>query len=224
MLLHGHALFAWIAAYLPLLLPLAVTVLSIFARAADIRSYESVLRISNDIAIGIISFDIWAVSVSRSDPTGRILVNSTTMISGDFVLPFLLAGLLVAVGCVVLVHYNFQVEETKYRWMLVGLVASILVYIAPFGVLDTVPQPTAEVRRYIVVIPYQDPGIVRVAPTVLRGRFFARFEREIEATSIAAAQEVAVQRFLANSESNQFKGKSGEKVVIQQENVLVIKR
>src|SRR5690349_2560731 len=62
LLAHGHALFAWIAASLPLLLPLAVTVLSIFARAADIRSYESVLRVSNDIAIGIISFDIWAVS------------------------------------------------------------------------------------------------------------------------------------------------------------------
>ena len=73
LLWHGHALFAWIAASLPLLLPLAVTLLSIFTRAVDIRSYESVLRISNDVAIGIISFDIWAVSASRSDLTGRIL-------------------------------------------------------------------------------------------------------------------------------------------------------
>ena len=82
LLWHGLPLFKWVAANLPLLLPLAVTVLSIFTRAADIRNYESVLKIANDIAIGIISFDIWAISASRSDPSGRILVNPERMISG----------------------------------------------------------------------------------------------------------------------------------------------
>src|SRR5690348_14729148 len=98
---HGISLFTRVAAWLPLLLPLAVTILSIFTRAADIRNFESVLKISNDIAIGIISFDIWAISASRSDASGRVLVNSQEMIDSTFVLPFLLLGLLVAVGCVV---------------------------------------------------------------------------------------------------------------------------
>jgi hypothetical protein len=103
-----------------LVLPLAVTLLSIFTRAADIKSYESVLKISNDITIGIISFDIWAISAKSSDHYGRVMVNPTTMISGDFVIPLLLSGLLISVGCVVLTHYKFSSPITRQRLLLVG--------------------------------------------------------------------------------------------------------
>lgn len=226
LLWHGLPLFKWVAAYLPLLLPLAVTVLSIFTRAADIRNYESVLKIANDIAIGIISFDIWAISASRSNPSGRILVNPETMISGDFVLPFLLSGLLIAVGCVVLTQYRFQDPRTKQRWLLVGLIASIVVYVAPFGLVEPVPhlqaKPSPDVRRYTVVIPYQDPGIMRVAPTFLQERYFAQFERNIEATDQANARATALKRFLSSAVSDQFKTKGGEKVRVYEPGILLV--
>jgi peptidoglycan/LPS O-acetylase OafA/YrhL len=158
LLWRGVPLFKWVAAYLPFLLPLAVTVLSIFTRAADIRNYESVLKFANDLAIGIISFDIWAISASRSDPTGRVLVNPEIMISGDFVIPLLLVGLLIAVGCVVLTQYTFQDTQTKQRWLLVGLITAAIVYVAPFGLVEHVPQSQAKLvadsHRYTVVIPY----------------------------------------------------------------------
>jgi hypothetical protein len=226
LLWHGLLLFKWVAAYLPLLLPLAVTVLSIFTRAADIRNYESVLKIANDIAIGIISFDIWAVSASRSNPSGKILVNPETVISGDFVLPLLLSGLLIAVGCVVLTQYQFQKPQTKHRWLLVGLIATIVVYVAPFGLVEPVAHLQAkaspDVLRYTVVIPYQDPGIMRVAPTFLRERYFAQFERNIEATDQAAARATALKRFLSSSDSDQFKTKRGEKVRVYDGGILLV--
>jgi hypothetical protein len=228
---YGLFINAAIAANLPLLLPLAVTVLSIFTRASDIRNYESVLKISNDLAIGIISFDIWAISASRSDAAGRVLVNATKMIRGDFVIPFLLSGLLISVGCVVLTHYGFKGERTKRRSLLVGLLASVLIYIAPFGALEQVPPPapppdskTASIRKYTVVIPYQDPGIVGFAPTFLRDRLLVRFERNIDASSLSDAEALAIQRFSASSESNQVKNRAGEKVIIRKDQVLVVER
>jgi hypothetical protein len=226
LLMHGLAVNKAIAANLPLLLPLAVTVLSIFTRAADIRNYEAVLKISNDIAIGIISFDIWAISASRSDPSGRVLVNPATMIRGDFVLPFLLFGLLVAVGCVVLTHYHFPDTRAKHRWLLVGFAAAVIVYIAPFGVLESVPREARplESRHYTVVIPYQDPDIVRYAPTALRERRLVWFERNVEATSPTDARAAGLKRFLESSASDRVKSRSGEKVVIRQEEVLVAGR
>ena len=223
---HGMLLFNWIAAYLPLLLPLAVTFLSIFTRAADIRNYESVLKIANDVAIGIISFDIWAISASRSNPSGRILVNPEKMINGDFVLPFLLAGLLVAVGCVVLTQYKFQNARNKQRWLLAGLIASAIIYVVPFGLVEPVKQlqakPTVASHRYTVVIPYQDPVITRVAPMVLRERFFARFEKDVEATSEVDARAIALKRFLSSEESVQFKNKSGAKVHVHEPGILLV--
>lgn len=226
LLWHGLPIFKWVAAYLPLLLPLAVTLLSIFTRAADIRNYESVLKIANDVAIGIISFDIWAISASRSDPSGRILVNPETMISGDFVQPFLLTGLLVAVGCVVLTRYPFQSARTRQRSLLVGLIGTIVVYVAPFGVIEPVPELKAKLRqdmpRYTVVIPYQDPGIMRVAPTFLRERYFAQFERNVEAADQASARSIALKRFLSSAESDQFKATGGNKVRVYEPGILLV--
>jgi hypothetical protein len=228
LLWHGIPLFKWVAENLPLLLPLVVTVLSIFTRAADIRDYESVLKIANDIAIGIISFDIWAISASRSDPSWTILVNPKTMINGDFVLPLLLSGLFMAVGCVVLTQYRFQENRTKQRWLLVGLIASIVVYVAPFGLVEPVAhlqaKPNPNVHRYTVVIPYQDPGIMRVAPTFLRERYFAQFERNIEAINQTDARDNALKRFLSSSDSDQFKNKRGEKVRVYDGGILLVEQ
>ena len=232
LLWHGITVYEWVAAHLPLLMPLAVTILSIFTRATEVRNYEAVLKMSNDIAIGIISFDIWAVSASRSSSSGRVLVDVNSMIRSDFVLPFLLCGLLVAVGCVVLTHYPFKGERTKQRWLLVALLTSILVYIAPFGALEAVPAPeppgppVAELRQYTVVIPYQDPGITGFAPTYLRNRFFLRIEKSVEATSVSTAQALGVKRFLDGPDSDQVKSKSttGEKVEVRQPDVMAFER
>ena len=232
LLWHGIGLYEKIAANLPLLLPLVVTILSVFTRVADIRNYEAVLKMSNDIAIGIISFDIWAISASRSNPAGRVLVNEKMMIRGDFVLPFLLLGLLIAVGCVVLTHYNFREEPTKHRWLLIALVTSILMYVAPFGVLERIPtseppaSARAEIRKYTVIIPYQDPGIISYAPTVLRNRVLVRFEKDVEATSYASAQAIGVKLFLDEPESDQVRSKSrnGDKVVIRNQEVLAVEK
>lgn len=226
LLAHGLALFKFGAGYLPLILPLAVTVLSIFTRASEIRSSESVLKFSNDLAIGIISFDIWAISASRSDPSGRVLVNPNEMISGEFVLPFLLAGMIVAVGCVVITNINFNSKLQKQRWLLGALCAAALLYVAPFGVLEAIPEPTGKVggeeHRYTVVIPYQDPGILRIAPTILRERFFAHFAKDIEAPNPETARTIALKRFTSSDESDQFKGKGGEKVQVQENGILLI--
>ena len=110
LLWQGIPLFEKIAENLPLLLPLAVTILSISVRASQLKSPDALLTTSNDIAIGIISFDIWAISSLRGNPNGRVLVNAHTMIRGDFVLPFLLAGLLVAIGCVVLTIESYIIQ------------------------------------------------------------------------------------------------------------------
>jgi hypothetical protein len=225
LLWQGVDIFKAIVAHLPLVLPLAVTILSILTRAPNIRNFESVLLMSNDIAIGIISFDIWALSASRGDVSGRILVNATTMISGDFALPFLLLGLFVALGCVVLTNYKFQREDTKRRLLFVAFVGSIIVYLAPFSVLQPVPPPkppAAEIRHYTVVIPYQDPGITRIAPALLSNKRLVHFEKDIEAINASDARTNGIQRFMGSSESNQIKSAKREKVIIQQENVLVV--
>lgn len=221
---HGITAFTVISANLPLLLPLAVTVLSVFTRAADIRSSENVLKISNDIAIGIISFDIWALSASRSDPAGRIMVNSDTMISGDFVLPFLLAGLLIAVGCVVLTNYSFKSQQSKQRWLLVGLVAAVVVYIAPFGVKRPATGESAGKRTYAVVIPYQDSDITSMAPSLVRERRFFAVEEGVRASNDSTAAELGVRRFLASSVSDRARRRPGEKVTVSTADVLVIPR
>jgi hypothetical protein len=226
---HGLAVFGAISENLPLLLPLAVTVLSIFTRATDVRTTESVLKFSNDIAIGIISFDIWALSASRSDPSGRIMVNKSTMISGDLVLPFLLAGLLLAVGCVVLTNYSFKTPEAKLRWLLVGFVAAVVVYLAPFGVKRPVTTDSSgvtllAVHRFAVVIPYQDPDIISLAPTFLRNKKLMQLEDSVLATSDSAAASIGLQRFLTSPASDRVRPKPGGKVEIKQAEILVVPR
>ncbi len=233
LLWHGLGVFSFITDRLPLLLPLAVTVMSIFTRATEIRSYEAVLKTSNDIAIGIISFDIWLLS-ARSEASGRVLVNPNAMIRGDFVLAFLVLGMATAVGCLVLTHYEFRGTREKQRWLLGGFLASAVVYITPFGVLEKVPPPqppgppTVAIRHYTVAIPYKDPGIIRYAPMLLRNRSFVRFEKNVEATSVESARAAAVERFLASPESDQVKPKGktkkAEKVDIDQKELLVVER
>jgi hypothetical protein len=209
-------MFKAVAANLPLLLPFTVTILSIFTRASDIKNAESVLRMSNDIAIGIVSFDIWALSASRSDPSGRIIVNRTTMISGDFVLPFLLCGLLVAVGCVVLTRYPFQNDTAKFRTLLTAFVVTITVYSFPFGVLEPIvpehlPAPVVGVPRYYTVaIPFQDPSVAKLFPAALSSRRFVWIEKGIKATSASDAQGGAVNSFMAGSESDQAREKQAK--------------
>lgn len=229
LLRHGLTLFQAVSDNLPLLLPLAVTVLSIFTRATEIKNAESVLKMSNDIAIGIISFDIWAISASRSDPSGRIMVNATTMISGDLVLPFLLAGLLIAVGCVVLTNYTFEAARTRQRWLLGGFVASVLVYMAPFGVKQPVSAaansgPVVRLKTYSVVIPYQDPEITRFAPTFLHTRWFLKLEKHVEAGSDSAAAQLGLQRFMAGPESNRIRSSSDTKVVVDSTGLVAVER
>jgi hypothetical protein len=234
-LTRGLGLFNAVAANLPLLLPLVVTLLSILTRAGEIKTVESVLKISNDLAIGIISFDIWAISASKSDPTGRVLVNSTTMINGDFVLPFLLAGLVVAVGCVVLTRLDFKDSLYKTRWLGIAFGASLLVYIAPFGVLQPIqaaPSQAAQMRQFTVAIPYQDPVIISFAPTYLRDRQFFQIERNVAATTLSDAKEIAVKRFLESTDSDQVRTKNRpksndvgvEKVNIRRDDILVVER
>ncbi|MGA2468348.1 MAG: hypothetical protein ABSH06_28900 [Thermodesulfobacteriota bacterium] len=221
----GVDIFKAFVAHLPLILPLAVTILSILTRAPSIRDFESVLMMSNDIAIGIISFDVWAFSASRNDAFGRILVNPTTMIRGDFALPFLVLGLFVALGCVVLTRYPYQKESNKRRWLLIIFMASVVVYLAPFSALEPLPQPkphAAEIRQFTVAIPYQDPRITRIAPALLGNKQLVHFEKNIEATNASDARTNGIQRFMASSESNQIKSAKGDKVIIQQENVLVV--
>ncbi len=226
---HGLRVFGWISANLPLLLPLAVTVLSIFTRATDVRTAESVLKMSNDLAIGVISFDIWMLSASRSDPAGRIMVNPTIMISGDLVLPFLLAGLLLAVGCVVLTNYKFQSDAGKHRWLLAGLVAAVVIYLAPFGVrrpvgTDPAGLPLVSVRLYSVVIPYTDPDITAMAPTFLRNKRLVQLEDGISAPSDSAAAAIGFQRFMASPASDRVRPKPGGKVDVDQTAILVVPR
>lgn len=212
---HGLAIFDFVTSRLPLLLPLAVTVLSIFTRATEITNYEAVLRTSNDLAIGIISFDIWMFSASHSDIAGRVLVNPDRMIRGDFVLAFLVVGLFTSVGCLVLTHYKFKTTRNRHRALLVGFLTSVLVYVMPFGVLQAVPPlKTAEpatlvqLHRYTVAIPYQDPEVIRFAPSVLRDRLFVRYERDISAPDPESAKTLATQRFLSGPESDAVRGRS----------------
>jgi len=235
LLWHGIGVFSQITAKLPLLLPLAVTVMSIVTRATDIRSFEAVLKTSNDIAIGIISFDIWLFS-ARSEPAGRVLVNASTMIRGDFALAFLVLGLVTAVVSLILTHYEFRNPVERQRALLVGFVASVLVYIAPFGVLEDVPAPepvavvqkTVTVSQFDVAIAYKDPAIVSIRPTLLDDRLFVHLERGIEAPSADDARASAVQRFLASDESNQAEGRnlkrSGDKVEIAQDSIVVAQK
>jgi len=233
LLMAGLQVFGYTTARLPLLLPLAVTVMSIVIRLPAIRTYEAVLKTSPDIAIGIISFDIWLLS-ARSEATGRVLVNPSTMIRGEFVLSFLVLGMVTAVVCLVLIHYSFESPRAKQRGLLMGLVWSLLVYVAPFGVLEPVPPPpppgpaTAVIGRYTVAIPYQDPGIIEYAPTFLKQRYLVHFETDVEGVSTEAAQASAIQRFLSSSDSDQVKRRRGtttpEKVTISQDYVLVVSR
>ena len=230
LLMHGIGVFSWITGRLPLLLPLAVTVMSIVTRATDIRSYEAVLKTSNDIAIGIISFDIWLLS-SRSEPTGRVLVNAERMIRGDFAIAFLVLGLVIAVGSLILTHYEFQTDRARQRVLLVGFVLSVLIYVAPFGVLEPVPPPAAAgpqtvvIQHFAVAIPYDDPGITSIAPSAIGDRLFVHFERDVEASNAEVARATAIQRFLALEESNQTRirrsAATGDKVNIAQAEILV---
>lgn len=228
LLFYGTPFFYWTYGNLPLVLPLAVTMLSIFTRAADIRNYESLLKISNDIAIGIISFDIWAISAKSSDHLGRVMVNPTTMISGDFVIPLLLSGLLISVGCVVLTHYKFSSPITRQRSLLIGFVTAIIVYVMPFGILEPAAHKAdgaTETRRFTVVIPYEDPALTRLAPSVLRDRLFVQFERDIAAKDQSEAEQVALKQFFSTDISDLYRRSKRDeegKVVIKKSKVLVI--
>jgi len=224
---QGLVLFNAVAAYLPLLLPLAVTVLSVLPRATELKTYDSVLKVSNDVAIGIISFDIWALSASRSDPEGRILVNSTTMIRGEFVLPFLLAGFFIALSCAVLTNFanSFKSSQIRQRSLLVALIASILVYLLPFGVIEPIPTPsapaqTAAVNNFSVVIPYRDPTITGVAPAYLADKYLLRVEPNVRATDHSDARAKGVQQFLESSDAVQAKNRR-ERVVVDYAQVVV---
>lgn len=230
LLAYGIGVFTWITDRLPLLLPLAVTVMSISTRATEIRSYEAVLKTSNDIAIGIISFDIWLLS-TRSAQTGRVLVNQTTIIRGDFAIAFLVLGLAIAVGSLILTHYEFRSGRGKRRALLVGFAVTVLAYVAPFGVLEPLPPPapagppTAEMKHFAVAIPYRDPAITAIAPAYLGQRLFVHFEHDVEAPSPDAAKAAALQRFLQGDDSNQIRTKGeariGEKVIVEQKEILV---
>jgi len=223
LMLRGIETYRWVAAHLPLLLPLAVTILSILTRASGIQNIESVLKMSNDIAIGIISFDFWAISASRTERTGRIFVNPDTMIDGEFVIPLLLSGLIIAVGCVVLNYYGFSTQRAKLRWLFVGFIASILVYVAPFGILE--PAHSAnELQQYSVLIPYQDPSLTRIAPRFLKERRLVRFEGYVEGTTSDDARKRAIERFLSSADPDQVMGHVGDKVVIRTQEVFVAKK
>jgi hypothetical protein len=63
---------------------------------------------------------------------------------------------------------------------------------------------------------------MRLAPTLLRERFFARFEKDIEATSQVDARAIALKRFLASGESDQFKNRGGEKVLVYEPGILFV--
>jgi hypothetical protein len=235
LLFRGVEFFVWITERLPLLLPLAVTVMSIATRATDIRSYEAVLKTSNDIAIGIISFDIWLLS-ARSAQSNQVFVNSRTIIRGDFAIAFLVLGLVVAVGSLILTHYDFVTQQGKQRALLTGFVFAALVYVAPFGVLEPVKtqapaptKPTVAMRRFGVAIPYDDPGARSYASGALAKLRFAHFESNIMAPSPEEAKAQATKNFLASSDSNQVKSISdkkgrvpGEKKVALDENGILV--
>jgi len=226
-LFHGHQFFTRTKDLLPLLLPLVVTLLSIFTRAAEIRTLEGILKISNDIAIGIISFDIWAISVSKSDPKGRILVSAHEMIDGELVMTFLMFGLVTAVGCLVATNYNYKNYINKYLMLTGALLFSIVIYLIPFGQIQEIPADprppvvAAESHRYTVVIPYQDPAITKVAPAFLDDRYFASIFDGIVAPSKADAKEVAMKLFLNSSYSDQYKNKGADKVSPKQTKMVV---
>lgn len=207
---QGVFLVRWASGHLPLLLPLVVTLLSVLTRAMELKDIESVLKISNDLAIGIISFDIWALVAKESNPLGYVLVNQTTIISGDAVMPYFLIGILVAVGCVVISHYPYpphNYKNHKKRWLLIGLFVSVVVYLMPFGALEPIPtiakQGTLDLNKknYIVVIPYQDPNITKIAPGILRNRYFAHIEK-IDSDSPLSAQKIVLGNFTNGTESN----------------------
>jgi hypothetical protein len=98
----------------------------------------------------------------------------------------------------------------------------------PFGILEPashLADGPDEVRRYTVVIPYEDPELTRLAPSVMRDRMFAQFERDIDAKTQSEAKKLALEQFAASDASDRYRGnrRDGvEKVNVKASRVLVI--
>jgi hypothetical protein len=216
---------------LPLILPLAVTALSILTRARDLRNYGSFLNICNDVAIGIISFDIWSISTKANEGTNLVMVNTTEGIPADFGILLLLAGLGISVASVVVTNFQFQNDSTKNRASLAILCLALLVYALPFFLLEEVTAPTAPAahpetsaeRTYTAIVEYEDPKI-RAINNHYVGRLFVSTPMTITAGSAAEAKKIAKAQFLGSEESLKLPEKgatSDDRYAVTERNVIV---
>ncbi len=166
-------LASFVEYYLPVFIPLFLTVISVLAGVLTKRiqmTVSDLLKIHTDLVLGLFSFVIWALVTYQQ--TGRIDLNSDFQIS-------LIRVVLLLFGNLVLLVAGFIVLNVKWEQWAVGrdrfayrrlenagngafLMVTFVGVFAPIGLANERPKPPdapvaiAKPQGFIVAVPYLD--------------------------------------------------------------------
>lgn len=168
------ALATFVEYYLPVFIPVFLTVISVLAGIVTNRiqlTLGDLLKIHSDLVLGLFSFVIWALVAYQQ--TGRIDLNADSSISLIRVVILLFGNIILLIAGLILLKYKWAVASdtdklsptSREHWANgTFLFITFIGVFAPIGLAKDRPQviepPRApELIEFLVSIPYADSSI-----------------------------------------------------------------
>jgi hypothetical protein len=215
---YFHELYhRYIKAYPALITPLLLSVVSFFLHAGEAGGRTTPQSFANDITVGVVSFDVWAITSASTSSSRVANISPTKVLDLTDVILCLVSGFVLLVFCYYTSTKAKENPETRLRYC--ALVAAVLVFLSPAGMASTAQSPSAGQTpvEYRVIVPYVDESVVRqMGAAKLGGRFFCA-EYPINAGSARAAREEAVKQFKGSALATPLYGRRGGKVSVRED-------
>ena len=160
--LYAH----YVKDYLPLLTPLILSIVSFLIRAGEAKGKTSVQSIAIDLTLGVVSFDVWALTSMLTSPQKIAQLTPARILDQSDVIFCLLLGF----GLLTLCFWAGRKQEgdeliTPLRtWFALGV--AIVAFFVPTKIASdqaqvTIVKPTEHEFRVVVTFPYLDDSLRR---------------------------------------------------------------
>lgn len=217
--------------YLPVYLPLMLTVLSVVSGVATKRiplESASLLKLHGDLAMGVFSFIVWALSTFQQ--TGKIALNNDVSISMIRVILLLIANLIfLFVGLIVLQKQwatsdRFSAAQKEHAWNAALTGVALFLFFLPLTLAVKVPAGSG-LHSFRVAIPYYDETVQKQLGSSRWGARLMSEQMEVLAKDEHAAREAALKEFNGSNRAFQlFSGKSEPVPVVIRRDQIVVQR
>lgn len=211
--------------YLPIYVPLLLTILAIVSRIPqEGLSWGALSKTHTEVLHGVMAFCVWAL-ISFFQ-TGHVALNSDLEIPFAKIILFMLLVVILLMASTGMGSYRWRdsaggqirtaqdkalVWNTGMFFVAFGLFALPALLATPIP--KSPPKPTS--GRYAVAVPYDDPSIPKhVGPNRWAGRRLCEVA-DLEARDIRSAKAEAVKRFRESGRAFEVFGRAGPQASVQ---------